>query len=579
MKKIYSYVKPYSLLAFFCIMLLFVQALCELLLPNYMSEIVNSIEETKIAQDGGISYIGIAGVKMLGIASIGAVSALFVGLISSRIGAGAARDLRKELFTHISHFSNAEMDKFSTASLITRTTNDVTQVQQLITMSLRMVWYAPIIGIGGVVMALNKSIEMSWVIALAVGVMLLLIFGIYKIAMPKFKIMQKLVDRLNLVTRENLTGVMVVRAFGTQKFEEERFGVANTELNKNTLFVNRVMAFLMPIMNLILNFITLLIVWVGAGLIADSNLQVGDMMAFIQYAMLIMFSLISMMFIMIPRAAVSAARISEVLNTEITIKDGETDLSAESKGSGDIEFRNVSFHYEGAEEDVIKNITLTAKKGETTAFIGSTGSGKSTLINLVPRFYDVTDGAICIDGVNIKDMPLSALRRKIGYVPQKGVLFSGSIAENLRYGDEQASTAELDEAAVIAQAMNFIEEKDDKYDAEISQGGKNVSGGQRQRLAIARALVKKAPIYIFDDSFSALDFKTDALLRKALKPATVNSVVLVVAQRVASIITAEQIVVLDEGEVVGIGTHEQLLENCETYKEIAYSQLSKEELK
>lgn len=525
-------------------------------------------------------YLLAAGGRMLGVALVGGLASVAVGLLASRVGAGAARNLRKDLFSRISRFSNTELDRFSTASLITRTTNDVTQVQMLVTMGLRMLCYAPIMGIGGIFMALSKSPQMSWVLGVGVGLIVLLIFIVYKVAMPHFRVMQNLVDRLNLVTRENLSGLMVVRAFGTQKFEESRFDKANMDLNKNNLFVNRVMVFMMPAMNLVMNALTLLIIWVGGKEIAASTLQVGDMMAFMQYAMQIMFSflMISMMFILVPRAAVSGSRIQEVLSTEITIADPAQPAAPHRPLGGNLEFHDVSFKYGGADENVLEHISFTARPGETTAFIGSTGSGKSTLINLIPRFYDVTEGHITIDGIDVRDLPLSELRQAIGYVPQKGLLFSGDIADNLRYGKEDASEEELMEAARIAQAADFISQKPEGLATEISQGGTNVSGGQRQRLAIARALVKKAPIFIFDDSFSALDFKTDAALRKALRSATTDSAVLIVAQRISTIRNAQQIIVLADGRMVGKGTHEELLANCETYREIAKSQLTEEEL-
>lgn len=525
-------------------------------------------------------YLLAAGGRMLGVALVGGLASVAVGLFASRVGAGVARNLRKDLFSRISRFSNTELDHFSAASLITRTTNDVTQVQMLVTMGLRMLCYAPIMGVGGIFMALSKSPQMSWVLGVGVCLIMLLIFFIYKVAMPHFRVMQNLVDRLNLVTRENLSGLMVVRAFGTQKFEEGRFDKANLDLNKNNLFVNRVMAFMMPAMNLVMNMLTLLIIWVGGKQIAASTLQVGDMMAFMQYAMQIMFSflMISMMFIMVPRAAVSGSRISEVLSTEITIADPPHPIVPEHPLSGRLEFQDVSFKYGGADENVLEHISFTARPGETTAFIGSTGSGKSTLINLIPRFYDVTEGRITIDGIDVRDLPLSTLRQSVGYVPQKGLLFSGDIADNLRYGKEDATEEELNEAVRIAQAEKFISEKPEGYATEISQGGTNVSGGQRQRLSIARALVKKAPICIFDDSFSALDFKTDAALRKALHSATTKSAVLIVAQRISTIMHAQQIIVLADGRIVGKGTHEELLKTCETYQEIAKSQLTEEEL-
>ena len=526
------------------------------------------------------SYILRAGMFMLLLSLLGAVCTVFVGLLASRTAAGLSRNLRKNVFTKVESFSNTEFDKFSTASLITRTTNDITQIQMVVVLAIRMVIYAPILGIGGVMKALNKSASMSWIIALAVIVLLGLIGSIFAIALPKFKLIQKLIDRLNLVTRENLSGMMVIRAFNTQKFEEGRFDKANTDLTSTNLFVNRVMVALFPAMMIVMNGVTLLIVWIGAHQIADSSMQVGDMMAFMQYAMQIIFAflMMSFMFIMIPRASVSAQRISEVLEIEPTILDPKEPKHFEREVSGVVEFKNVSFKYPGAEEDVLKNISFKAMPGQTTAFIGSTGAGKTTLINLLPRFYDITNGEILIDGIDIRKVTQHDLRSKIGYVPQKGSLFQGTIESNLKYADENASDDEIRKSAEIAQAMEFINENSEGFKGEISQGGTNVSGGQKQRLSIARALVKKAKIYIFDDSFSALDFKTDSLLRSALKEGTASSTLLIVGQRISTIKNAEQIIVLDEGKIVGIGTHNELMENCTTYQEIALSQLSKEEL-
>lgn len=526
-------------------------------------------------------YIIKAGLLMLLIALLGGVATVVVGFLAARIAAGVARSLRHDVFARVESFSNSEFDQYSTASLITRTTNDITQVQMLLVMGIRMICYAPIMGIGGTVMALNKSVSMSWTIALAVVILIGVVMVVFSIAMPKFKLVQKMIDKINLVSRENLSGIMVIRAFGTQKFEEKRFDDANRDLTKTHLFVNRVMAAMMPIMMLVMNCITLLIVWVGAHQISNSAMQVGDMMAFMQYAMQIImaFLMISMMFIMVPRASVSGDRVAEVLATESSVKDAANTVDFSSKKSrGLLEFKDVCFRYQGADEDVLEHITFTAKPGETTAFIGSTGSGKSTLVNLIPRFYDVTQGQILVDGIDIRQVPQKELRDQIGYVPQKGVLLSGTIASNLRYGDKDATDEELMVAAEVAQASEFISEKEDGINSEITEGGTNVSGGQKQRLSIARALVKKPSIFIFDDSFSALDFKTDAKLRSALKKHTGDSTVLIVAQRVSTIMHAEQIIVLEDGKVVGKGTHKELLMNCPTYQEIATSQLSKEEL-
>lgn len=525
-------------------------------------------------------YILKMGVFMLLISLLSAVAIVIVGFLSSRTAAGFARDLRGQVFKKVQRFSNTEIDKFSTASLITRTTNDITQLQMLIVIMIRMVFYAPIIGVGGVIRAIGKSASMSWIIALAVALILVLIAVIIVVAVPKFKIIQKLVDRLNLVARENLSGIMVIRAFNTEKFEEKRFDKANSDVTKNNLFVNRLMSVMMPAMTIIMNGVSLLIVWVGAHEIEKSSMQVGDMMAFMQYAIqiLIAFMMMSAMFIMVPRASVAAQRVSEILETEEVIKEPKTSKKFDESKKGVVEFRNVSFRYPEAEEDVIKNISFTARPGQTTAIIGATGSGKTTLINLIPRFYDATEGQVLVDGVDVRDVTTHDLREKIGYVPQKAFLFSGTIDSNLRYGKEKASEEEIEKAAEIAQASEFIKEKEEGFKTEVAQGGGNLSGGQKQRLSIARALAKKPDIYIFDDSFSALDFKTDAALRKALKENTASSTVIIVAQRISTIKNAEQIIVLDEGKVVGIGTHDELMKNCETYREIALSQLSKEEL-
>ena len=527
-----------------------------------------------------INYILVSGAKMLGIALLGAIVSIIVGFIASKVAAKTSMELRSNIFKKVMSFSNSEMDKFSTASLITRSTNDIQQIQMVIVMMLRMVLYAPIIGIGGVIKVLNTNTSMTWIIGLAVVVILGIVLTLFITVMPRFKILQKLVDKVNLVTREILTGLPVIRAFSTQKHEEERFDKANKDLTKTNLFVNRIMSGMMPLMMFVMNGVTLLIVWNGGKGIDAGTMQVGDMMAFIQYSMQIImaFLMITMMSIMLPRAAVSAVRVDEVLNTKLSINDNENPQKFDENKKGVIEFKNVSFKYPDADEDILTNISFTAKPGETTAFIGSTGSGKSTLINLIPRFFDVTEGEILVDGVDIRNVSQHELREKIGYVPQKGVLFSGTIDSNLRYGKEDATEKEIEKAAKIAQATEFIETKPEKYNTEIAQGGSNVSGGQKQRLSIARAIAKNPEIYIFDDSFSALDFKTDAALRKSLKAETGDSTVLIVAQRISTILNAEQIIVLDEGKIVGKGTHKELLNNCEVYKQIALSQLSKEEL-
>lgn len=526
------------------------------------------------------NYILKMGGMMLLISLLGAIASISVGLIAARVAAGLGRNLRKAVFSKVERFSNAEFDQFSTASLITRTTNDITQVQTLMVMMIRMVFYAPLMGIGGVIRALDKSMGMSWIIAIAVILLLGMIMIVFAIAMPKFKLVQKMVDRLNLVVRENLSGMMVVRAFNTQAFEESRFEKANAELTQTNLFVSRVMVFMFPIMTLIMNGVMIAIIWIGAHEIAESTMQVGDMMAFMQYAMQIIMSflMLSMMFIMIPRASVSAARVSEVLETNPTILDPENPVEMDTSGKGKVAFDQVSFKFPGAEENLLKEVTFTADAGKMTAIIGSTGSGKSTLVNLIPRFYDVTEGSITIDGVDIRAVKQRDLREIIGYAPQKAALFSGSIASNLKFAAEDARLDQMQEALEISQSWDFVSEKEEGMDAAISQGGTNVSGGQRQRLSIARAIIKKPKIYIFDDSFSALDYKTDVALRNALKEKTSEATVIIVAQRIATIKNADKILVMDEGRLVGSGTHTELMENCKTYQEIALSQLSLEEL-
>ena len=525
-------------------------------------------------------YMLRTGGVMLLISLLGGAATIAVGYLAARTAAGAARDIRRAVFAKVESFSSAEFSQFSTASLITRSTNDVTQLQMVIFMFMRMVLFAPIMGIGAIIRAMDKGPEMWWVIAVAVAALLSLIAVVSVIALPKFRIMQKLIDKLNLVTRENLSGMMVVRAFNKQEDEAARFDRANRDLTDTSLFIARVMVTMMPVMMLVMNGISLLIIWVGAHQVAEANMQVGDMMAFMQYAMQVVFAflMMSMMFIFLPRAAVSGDRIADVLETELAIKDPKEPKQFTEPFTAEIEFRDVSFRYPEALDDVLHDITFTARPGQTTALIGSTGCGKSTVVNLIPRFHDVTEGAVLVDGVDVRQVLQAELRDRIGYIPQQGMLFSGTIESNLLYGDQSAPPETLVEAAEIAQASEFIFAKEEGFSAEIAQGGANVSGGQKQRLAIARALVKKPPIYIFDDSFSALDFKTDSALRRALKQKTGDATVLIVTQRVATVKNADQIVVLDEGRVVGVGTHQELMETCETYQEIAHSQLSRGEL-
>nr|WP_296092403.1 ABC transporter ATP-binding protein [uncultured Dorea sp.] len=526
------------------------------------------------------NYILNTGGKMLALAFLGMAASILVGLLASRVGAGVGRGLRENVFRKVVGFSNAEFDKFSTASLITRSTNDIQQIQLLIVMILRMVLYAPIMAIGGIWKVFHTNVSMSWIIGLAVAVIVVIVAFLFFVVMPKFKLIQTQVDNLNLVSREILTGLSVIRAFGTQKHEEERFDDANKALTKTNLFVNRAMTFMMPLMMFVMNSITVLIVWVGGHSINDGAMQVGDMMAFIQYTMQIImaFLMICMISVMLPRAAVSASRVDEVLTSETMIHDPQMPKKIPEAGKGKVVFDHVCFRYPGAEEDVLHDISFTAEPGKTTAFIGSTGCGKSTLVNLIPRFYDVTGGKITIDGEDIKDITQHELREKLGYVPQKAVLFSGDIASNIMYGNPDGSHEEMVEAASIAQATEFIEQKKKKYESPISQGGANVSGGQKQRLSIARAIAKHPDVYIFDDSFSALDYKTDATLRAQLKDKTADSTVMIVAQRISTILYADQIIVLEDGQIVGKGTHKELLKNCDAYYQIASSQLSEKEL-
>lgn len=525
-------------------------------------------------------YILSTGGKMLLLAGLGMAASILVGLMASRVGAGLGRSLRERVFRKVVGFSNGEFDKFSTASLITRSTNDIQQIQLLTVMILRMVLYAPIMAIGGIWNVFHTNVDMSWIIALAVVLIFLLVAVLFAVVMPKFRILQNLVDRLNLVSREILTGLSVIRAFGTEKHEEERFDDANKDLTRANLFVNRAMTFMMPTMMLIMNAISALIVWVGGHSIDEGTMQVGDMMAFIQYTMQIImaFLMICMISVMLPRAAVSAERVDGVLESHTLINDPEDPEKLPEESKGQVVFDHVSFRYPGAEEDVLEDISFTAEPGQTTAIIGSTGCGKSTLVNLIPRFYDVTEGSIRLDGHDIRNLTQHDLREKLGYVPQKGVLFSGDIASNILFGNPDGTDEEMEEAARIAQATEFIEAKKRQYHSHIAQGGSNVSGGQKQRLSIARAIAKHPAVYIFDDSFSALDYKTDVALRGALKEKTEDSTVIIVAQRISTIMHAEQILVLDDGKIVGKGTHKELLRDCPEYYQIASSQLSEKEL-
>lgn len=574
MKTVLKYYRAYIPFILLILGFLFGQAMCELALPGYMSDIINN----GIVK-GDMDYIWKTGVVMLVISGAAVAFAILGSLLSARVAAGSSKDIRKALFTKVTRFSTAELENFSTASLITRSTNDVQMIQQTTVMSLRLACFAPIMGIGAVIKALNTSVPLSWTVGAALVVILAIMAAAFFLVMPKFKVLQKKLDRINLIMKERLSGILVIRAFTTEKSEEERFDEANMDLTKINLFVNKAMSFLMPALMFVMNGVSILIIWAGAHLIEADKLMIGDMLAYLQYAMQVIMSFlfITMMFILIPRAFVSAQRIGQVLDVEPTIKDKEETLVPE-KITGEIEFKDVSFAYPDAEEKTLDGITFTAQPGKTTAIIGGTGSGKSTLISLIPRFYDVTGGRITLDGVDIRDMKQEDLREEIGYVPQKGLLFSGTIASNLQYGKGDATLEEMKQASEIAQAMDFINDKDSGFDEEVSQGGTNVSGGQKQRLSIARALIKKPKVYIFDDSFSALDFKTDKALRGALREKVGDSTMIIVAQRINTILDAEQIIVLDEGKLAGMGTHNQLMETCQVYREIALSQLSEEEL-
>jgi len=572
---VFEYMSEYIGMLSGALALLVEQAICDLSLPNYMSDIV----DTGVLS-GNVNYIVQTGIKMILITLLSAACSVAVGYFAARIAAFTARDIRADLFKRVQTFSNPELDKFSPASLITRSTNDITQIQFVIVLLVRMLFYAAIIGTGGTIMAISESRTLSWTIVGAVLAIVIVIIILFTLVMPKMRIVQSLVDKLNLISRENLEGLLVIRAFNSQKFEEARFDNANRDLTENNLFVNRAMTIMMPTMMFIMNITTVLIVWVGAHQIAAMAMDIGKMMAFMQYAMQIImaFLILSVMFIMIPRASVSASRIKEVIETDTLVKDKKKVVRPREDFVPDIEYDNVTFCYPGSDEPVLKNISFKAKHGETTAFIGVTGSGKSTLVNLLIRFYDVTAGRILVDGVDIRDMKRSDLRDKIGYVPQKGMLFSGTVKSNLLYADSGSTFDNIKRAARIAQAEEFISMMPEGYDSHIAQGGSNLSGGQKQRLSIARALVKNAPIYIFDDTFSALDMKTDAALREALHNEIRGSTLLIIAQRVGTIISAEQIIVLENGEIVGRGTHRELLRSCEVYREIALSQLSEAEL-
>lgn len=599
MTKIFKYMMQTKYIIGIIIILLIIQAYCDLKLPAYTSSIVDvgitsyGIENAtpKLLaemtaqgvdlQKTQMDYLLNTGSKMLAYALLAMLATIFVSLLSARSGAIIGKTLRQRVFEKVLSFSGRETDQFSTASLITRSTNDIQQIQMVITMLLRMVLYAPIVGIGGIIKVSQTKTGMDWIIVVAVVLVLSLVGILMAVSLPKFRIMQTLVDKLNLISREILTGVSVIRAFSREKFEEERFAGANADLQKTQLFTSRVMSLMMPAMMLIMNIVAVMIIWFGSKGVDLGNLQVGDMMAFITYTMMIVMSflMITMISIFLPRAGVAANRIEEILQTEPSISDKDEAISETSMEAGEITFHDVSFRYPNADTDVLEHISFTAKPGQTTAIIGSTGCGKSTLIHLIPRFYDVTEGKITIDGTDIRDYSQHHLRSLIGFVPQKAVLFSGTIKSNINFADADISDDQMKQAAQIAQATDFIEEKEKQYDSEIAQGGSNVSGGQKQRLSIARAIAKNPKIFIFDDSFSALDYKTDATLRKALSEKIKDATVIIVAQRISTILHADKILVIDDGKIVGSGTHEELLANCEAYKEIASSQLSESELK
>jgi len=578
MSKVFEYMKPYTHFMIIAVVLLTIEANMALILPGYMADIIN-----EGVLPGMIHIIWHNGLRMLVVTLISVVCALAMAYFAARIATGVANDLRAAVFKKVVHFSNAEINRFSTSSLITRTTNDITQIQTTLMMSLRLLIYAPILGVGGIIRAMERDVSMSWIVAIATVAMVGTMTILFLIALPKFKIVQSLIDRLNLVSRENLSGILIVRAFSTQAFEKKRFDKANKDLADTNRFVDQIFAFMTPIIMLIMNVTTAVIVFVGARQASAFRVDVGDIFAFLQYGMLVIFAflMVAMMFVLLPRAVVSAGRVKEVLTTESNLKYNDNPIKLKDF-SGTVEFRDVSFKYPDAKEDddnVLSHVSFTARPGQTTAFIGSTGSGKSTIFKLLLRFYDVTGGGIFFDGINVKDIHKESLHNQIGYVAQKASLFTGSIRSNLLYADKDATEERLAYATEVAQAADFIEEKPDGYESNVAQGGSNFSGGQRQRLSIARALVKRAQVYLFDDSFSALDLKTDALLRAALKKRTAHATKLVIAQRVSSIMDAEQIIVLDHGEIVGIGRHFELMNSCEVYREIAASQLSEEELR
>ena len=574
MKTLIKYYKPYVFLIILNLAFLFGQAMCELALPGYMSDIIND----GIVK-GDMGFIRHTGLIMLIVAAGSALFAVAGSYTAAKAAAGSSRDIRRSLFSKVTHFSAAELDGFSTASLITRSTNDVQMVQQATVMILRLACFAPMMGIGAVIRALQTSVSLSWTVGIALVVILCIMLMAFYMVLPRFKVLQKKLDRLNLIMKERLSGILVIRAFNTEASEEDRFDVANKELTRINMFVNRAMSFMMPALMFVMNAVSVLIIWAGAQLIEAQSLMIGDMLAYLQYAMHVIMSFlyITMMFIMIPRAFVSGQRIGEVLDEKASIEDPSQPQRI-NRPEGLVEFRNVSFAYPDAEEKTLEQISFTAEPGKTTAIIGGTGSGKSTLVSLIPRFYDVTEGEILMDGIDIRDISQHELRDHIGYVPQKGMLFSGTIGSNLRYGREDADESDMQEAAETAQAIAFINEKEARFEEEVAQGGTNVSGGQKQRLSIARALIRKPEVFIFDDSFSALDFSTDKALRNALSEKVGDSTIIIVAQRINTILEADQIIVLDEGRMAGRGTHEELMRNCDVYREIALSQLSEEEL-